>query len=540
MPLTVRQVLDYAALTKLQTGDISTTARRVVDLMEQSGDFPAPFSTSVRVTLEQLFVENITRGRIEGAFSIAAGAIPGLPVTLAVAPSLFAGTSRLSTYTGNAALVRNPALATQAIGFTSDRLNMDAVETFGGGANTDTRIATLYDQSGNGLDVTTAADGNRPFLKRSQAVSSAQPMTMGSSKQLVLPSGLSVDRANHAVFFVMRPVVSHMNDAYTTLGSNALSFGPISPDNNPNGGLQLRDITNSVVKLSQLVMRSDNCVVGYSSGPSGVRFYTDRKTELVSGALASGTLTGGVFSNLNGYQELYQIAVFNRDLTDTEMMNIGSALEAVAPPVLGQTTGMIFIGDSITAGQGSAPYTAGKGHFANEPRQFSALLTSPSTVAVFNFGQSSIPAGSYNARKALIFPQLLASRPEITKWVCRIHLGINDLRAHSTDTTVYTAVSQLAAYTKSLGIKTIVTTINKQGLDGTYGSSDETNRLSVNSQIRSNWASFADALVDYDAIPEASDPSNTTYFTADQLHQMPALYGLKAQLLLPTFNTLAA
>lgn len=87
MPLTVKQVLDYAALTKLQTGDISTTARRVVDLMEQSGDYPAPFSNSLRVTLEQLFVERVSRGRVEGAFQLAVGSTP-IPILLDALNSL--------------------------------------------------------------------------------------------------------------------------------------------------------------------------------------------------------------------------------------------------------------------------------------------------------------------------------------------------------------------------------------------------------------------------------------------------------------------
>lgn len=78
MPLTVRQVLDYSALTLLQTGDLSTTARRLTDLMEQSGDFPAPFSNYVRVILEQIFVEEVSRGRIEGAFAFALTS--GLPI----------------------------------------------------------------------------------------------------------------------------------------------------------------------------------------------------------------------------------------------------------------------------------------------------------------------------------------------------------------------------------------------------------------------------------------------------------------------------
>lgn len=97
MPLTVKQMLDYSAITLLQTGDLSTTARRLTDFMEASGDFPAPFSNDLRVALDQIFVEEVSRGRIEGAFALAKSSGIVNPATLFMLSSL-----RLRTPTSRA------------------------------------------------------------------------------------------------------------------------------------------------------------------------------------------------------------------------------------------------------------------------------------------------------------------------------------------------------------------------------------------------------------------------------------------------------
>lgn len=129
--------------------------------------------------------------------------------------------------------------------------------------------------------------------------------------------------------------------------------------------------------------------------------------------------------------------------------------------------------------------------------------------------------------------ELMTAYPEITKRVARVHAGINDLRAGSTDTTIYNAMVAYCNYLRGLGVKVITSTINTQVVDATYTAQAETYRLSINSQIRTNWTSFADDMVDYANITELADPNNTTYFATDKLHQTAQAYQLKSALIAP-------
>ncbi|WP_174373322.1 SGNH/GDSL hydrolase family protein [Agrobacterium tumefaciens] len=471
--------------------------------------------------------------------------VPKLPVSLPVAPLLFAGTVRMAGWAGSAAKVARAANPTtpQTFGWASDRLDLAAIETYAGGANSDARVDTFFDQSGNGYDLIQPTAGARGKVYRSQIDAGALPFTGGPNVQYPIPAGLSVDRANHTVFLVFKPHLARASFYWIRLGTT-LQYGTATPDlTTPGGGPRLLDSANSVTKVgSRAPKTSGVSIMGYASGPSGITWYNNRKIETVAGGLAAGTLTGGNIENGNGYSEIMAVVIFPRALTEAEMASVGRQLEAVAPIQIGQTKGVFMIGDSITAGQGSvAVYTAGLGMTATEPDQLFGALGSPTDTAIFNCGQPSIPMTALNSSndRARIL-ELMNAYPEITKRVARVHAGINDLRAASTDTTVYNAISGYCAWLRSQGVKVVVSTINTQVVDATYTAQAETYRLSINSQIRTNWATFADDMVDYANIPELADPNNTTYFATDKLHQTAQAYQLKSALVAPKIQALLA
>lgn len=472
---------------------------------------------------------------------------PKLPVSLPVAPLLFAGSVKLSGWAGSAAKVARSANPTtpQTFGWdASNRLDLSAIETYIGGQNLLARADTIFDQSGNGFDLTQTTDGARAILRRSQLAGAALPFTAGPNIQYPIPSGLSVDRANHSVFLVLRPHLARASYYWIRLGTT-LSYGTTTPDTaTAGGGARILDAANGNVSKvqSRAPKTSGVSIMGYSSGASDVKFYNNRVIETVAGALTAGTLTGGTIENGNGYSEIMAVAIFPRALTAAEMTSVGKSLEAVAALQLGQTKGVFMIGDSITAGQGSvAVYTAGLGMTATEPAQLFGALGNPADTAIFNCGQPSIPLtalNSTNDRNRI--NELMSAYPEITKRVARVHAGINDLRAGSTDTTIYNAMVAYCNYLRGLGVKVIASTINTQVVDATYTAQAETYRLSVNSQILANWATFADDVVDYAGIPELADPNNTTYFATDKLHQTAQAYQLKSALAAPKIAALLA
>lgn len=473
---------------------------------------------------------------------------PKLPISLPVAPLLFAGSVKLSGWAGSAAKVARSANPTtpQTFGFdANNRLDLAAIETYVGGANVSARADTIFDQSGNGFDLVQATQGARAYVQRSQLAGEALPFTAGPNIQYPIPSGLSVDRANHSVFLVLRPHLARASYYWIRLGTT-LSYGTTAPDTaTAGGGARILDAANGNVSKVQprAPKTSGVAIMGYSSGGSDVKFYNNRIIETVAGGLTAGTLTGGTIENGNGYSEIMAVVIFPRALTATEMASVGRALEAVAPIQAGQTKGVFMIGDSITAGQGSAAiYTAGLGMTATEPDQLFGALGNPADTAIFNCGQPSIPLVSLNnpnGRNRI--NELMSAYPEITKRVARVHAGINDLRAAPTDNTGDAVYSNMAAYCtwlRGLGVKVITSTINIQKLDGTYTANAETARQSINARIRANWPNFADEFVDYDAIPQLADPTNTTYFSPDGLHQTAVTYQLKAALDAPKVQAL--
>ncbi|TRB03498.1 SGNH/GDSL hydrolase family protein [Agrobacterium tumefaciens] len=471
---------------------------------------------------------------------------PKLPVSLPVVPLLFAGTARMAGWSGSAVKVPREATPSTPATFgwgADNRLDLAAVETYIGGQNITARVDTLFDQSGNGFDLVQPTHGARAQIRRSQIDGGALPLTCGPNIQYPIPAGLSVDRANHTVFLVFKPHLARASFYWIRLGTT-LQYGTATPDlGTPGGGPRLLDSANSVTKVgSRAPKTSGVSIMGYASGAGGITWYNDRKIETVAGGLAAGTLSGGNIENGNGYSEIMAVVIFPRALTEAEMASVGRSLEAVAPIEIGQTKGVFMIGDSITAGQGCvAQYVAGLGMTATEPDQLFGALGNPMDTAVFNCGQPSIPMTALNATNDRNrIKELMDAYPEITRRVARVHAGINDLRAGSTDTTIYNAIVAYCTWLRSQDVKVIVSTINAQGIAAPYTEQAETYRLSINSQIRANWASFADDMVDYANIPELADPNNTTYFATDKLHQTAQAYQLKSALVAPKIAALLA
>ncbi|WP_448742148.1 SGNH/GDSL hydrolase family protein [Agrobacterium sp. 16-2014-1-2a] len=464
---------------------------------------------------------------------------------MSVAPLLFASTARLAGWAGSAAKVARSANPTtpQTFGFDANgRLDLTAIETYVGGVNVAARVDTLLDQSGNGFDLVQTTQGARAYVQRSQLAGSALPITCGPNIQYPIPSGLSVDRANHSVFLVLRPHLARASYAWIKLGTT-LTYGTTTPDTaTAGGGARILDAANGNVSKvqSRAPKTSGVAIMGYSSGASDVKFYNNRVIETVAGALTAGTLTGGTIENGNGYSEIMAVAIFPRALTASEMASVGRSLEAVAPIQIGQTKLVIGIGDSLTAGQGSvAIYVPTLGMTATELDQLYTALGGPPDVSILNCGQPSIPMTAINGTNGRNrIKELMDAYPEATRKVVRLHAGINDLRAGSSDTTIYNAIVAYCTWLRGLGVKVIVSTINTQVVDATYTAQAETYRLSINSQIRANWATFADDMVDYANIPELADPNNTTYFASDKLHQTANAYQLKSAILAPKIAAL--
>jgi hypothetical protein len=97
--------------------------------------------------------------------------------------------------------------------------------------------------------------------------------------------------------------------------------------------------------------------------------------------------------------------------------------------------------------------------------------------------------------------------------------GGNDLQTYGNVTDAYNRLVSYCNARRSAGFKVLICTLIKweyyYGATTSFGDTwaqFDTKRLSLNSQITANWASFADGLCDIAANAAFDDPADTTYY----------------------------
>lgn len=96
-------------------------------------------------------------------------------------------------------------------------------------------------------------------------------------------------------------------------------------------------------------------------------------------------------------------------------------------------------------------------------------------------------------------------------------------------TTGYANVVANCGQLRAAGFKVVVCTCFARLGTGSSGATTTT-ITAINTLIRTNWATFADAIADLAANANLSDSTNTTYFQADNVHLTTAGYGVVAGL----------
>lgn len=115
----------------------------------------------------------------------------------------------------------------------------------------------------------------------------------------------------------------------------------------------------------------------------------------------------------------------------------------------------------------------------------------------------------------------------------------NALYFGATATTAYNDLVTYCQAAQRRGFKVVVLTVLPRSDAGTPGSF-ETDRQTVNTNLRANWTTFADALADVAAdsrIGDAGDETNTTYY-ADRVHPTTTGGGIIAQIVYDAILTL--
>lgn len=150
-------------------------------------------------------------------------------------------------------------------------------------------------------------------------------------------------------------------------------------------------------------------------------------------------------------------------------------------PVVEQVPNIVFDGDSLTNGTGALPFNDFP--LGNDyPSQVAASLDSRGTYFNVGVGGETTATMITNA-PTVVDAKLVSGANNVVSFAG----GTNDLQATDNATTTYNRIVTYCQARQAAGWKVIVSTLTPRSDAGTPGDFD-TQRLSVNTSIRANWA----------------------------------------------------
>jgi lysophospholipase L1-like esterase len=237
---------------------------------------------------------------------------------------------------------------------------------------------------------------------------------------------------------------------------------------------------------------------------------------------------------------------YNRALTDTELVQVTQYLStkysttartvpAMPDPRLSLPQ-IVFDGDSMTDGHQST-------NELNYPNQTITLLGGTSNYSYINLGIGGQTVAAMTTDAVSEVDSLLQYGSNRPYNFVVLMGGTNDLGQPATGlvdaTTTYNRIVTYAQGRRNAGFKVIVNTILPRSAAGTPADF-ETSRQTVNSNIRSNWPTFADGIADIASdsiIGPAGASDNTTYYP-DKVHMSNTGYGIVASYVAAAINSI--
>lgn len=190
-----------------------------------------------------------------------------------------------------------------------------------------------------------------------------------------------------------------------------------------------------------------------------------------------------------------------------------NALKAYAQ-IASSKTYLACDGDSLTQGQSVA---------TSYPYQLADLL-GRSAHDYCNYGVSGQTAVQCAADASYTIDPLATS---FTDAICLAWMGTNDISGGASQAATYNAIVAYCQARQAAGYAVVVMTIlPRAGFDA----GKEAIRVAVNAAIVTNYATFADGLVNVAADTRLDDFTDTTYFLGDQTHLTAAGYAVVAEL----------
>lgn len=468
-------------------------------------------------------------GQIYVAINTAAGAASWSPIVTDNAPILDAvpgasaayGTILLrAAYAGFCMnVVRASDGTNKDIGFVQQGsqkvLDTAALDAFLAG--TTGTVATLYDQSGNGLDAVQTTAANRPVIGHKmiggvRVLTFLGDTTTGAIHFLNLPAGLATARTATSQYAAITPLTTVLPQGYWETGSLAAGALLLYQDDAGVNDSRLRLQNGTARALS--VARTSPSVMSIISGASTAVVTQDNSSTSVptGGTLA---MTGGMIgnttrvSNYQGRFDLGALIFYPSAHSATQKQTVLARLFANFGITPQSDVVLHYDGDSITYGR-----TVVEG--AERASQTPAF---GETYPRYNWGIG----GQTAATAALRYATRAGNSFDPTKRnILILFAGTNDLNGGATGTAAWASIVSEMQAARATGYKILVATMLPRG---DFSPSAETERGVFNTLMRANWNTYADGLLDYAADPTmgAAGATSNTALYADLVH--PTRYG---------------
>lgn len=459
------------------------------------------------------------------------------PITLPGTPAAVYSAVRLSTWTGNFAQIQRVSdNATFNIPFKGNVPDYVAAAAFVGGSTAG--YSKLYDQSGNGRDVTQSTAANQPSFSTTALVNGMLPVIFDGiynsvGKSLLIPASLSLSRVNFSVFSAIRQVISYedQNLFEFTSGASTYLSNFISTAFSDTG---VNTYDGTVIASSGIRPRGQMTTWGLRSNASNLIFHVNGSTSTQAGSTAQTMNAGGQIgqaisqSIYNLQSDLFAMVFYASDIGATNAASVLSAYNNAFSVPQTFTTRLSYGGSSLITSYG-----------ATLNQTLIRKIGLPSTVEVYNFGRlngqslateyanRATELGMYDAAKRNIFV---------------IDAPSNDIAGHAAfasaaaaqtygdDTYNNVTVPFVQAILATGGAAVVPTIISRTGWDTTTNFY-ETARVRYNANVVAGATAHGYTLADRagNALLGAQNAcTNLTYFINDAIHPNDAGYSLMA------------
>ena len=321
--------------------------------------------------------------------------------TVTTSPNLVGGAYKaVSGYSG--ALIRivnSTNTASQDISAGADGyVDTAAILAFYGGGSIDgIKIDIVYDQTGNGNNLTQTTDASRPVL--SLGVNGKPAITFTETQGMAIPAGYTM--TSQALSFFMlgrycRGAIFQSNTSATSIFQQATTIG-------------LRLAFGNTTRTVSTNHYQNRAVTHLSSSAAALKIGQDGTLTATAAAASATTLTGGLLGNSSNASsqmvgEMEVFAFYPAALSGADMGTVTTAMKSMGGAISAKTKQLVLIEDSLTAGTGATfnrnrtwyitqaigdqtlVFERGKGG-----RQLSAVVSTdytPSMATIYNAGMS--------------------------------------------------------------------------------------------------------------------------------------------------------